>query len=415
MYSTGLATSRDTWCYAFNIGTLKRNVKTLIDTFKSAMQTFWSQKEVAMQTPNRDDVIDFLKENKQFQDVRIISWGTDLHDSLRRRNEIRYSKSFLRISLYRPFSKTHCCFDRKLNNRVYQLPKMFPTAGHDNVGIVLTAPASHFDFTPLATNLLPNLHTLDTGQFFPRWTWEPVEVPAGTLDFGSATTSEANPGTEGEILDGYRRVDNITDEILSIFRNALGGDISKDDIFYFVYGQLHDPNYREAYAADLKKMLPHVETPSSRERFDQLTEAGRTLTDLHVNYEDVDPYPVNVQVKKSADPDDRETWRVTKMKWAKKKDPETGKNVNDTTTIIYNPKVTVTGIPEEAERYLLGSRSALGWIIDRYQVKKDKSSGTVNDPNDWCDEVDNPRYIVDLIAKVTRVAVETARITDSLR
>ncbi|WP_282441207.1 type ISP restriction/modification enzyme [Corynebacterium pygosceleis] len=156
-------------------------------------------------------------------------------------------------------------------------------------------------------------------------------------------------------------------------------------------------------------------TPSPRERFDQLTEAGRTLMDLHVNYEDVDPYPVNVQVKKSADPDDRETWRVTKMKWAKKKDPETGKNVNDTTTIIYSPKVTVSGISEEAERYLLGSRSALGWIIDRYQVKKDKASGIVNDPNDWCDEVANPRYIVDLIAKVTRVAVETVRITDSLR
>ena len=292
---------------------------------------------------------------------------------------------------------------------------MFPTAEHDNVGIVLTAPASHFDFTPLATNLLPNLHTLDTGQFFPRWTWEPAEAPAGTLDFGADTTLEAKTGTEGEILDGYRRVDNITDEILSIYRDALGGDISKDNIFYFVYGQLHDPNYRETYAADLKKMLPHVETPSSRERFDQLTEAGRMLMDLHVNYEDVDPYPVDVQVKKSADPDDRETWRVTKMKWVKKKGPETGKNVNDTTTIIYSPKVTVSDILEEAERYLLGSRSALGWIIDRYQVKKDKASGIVNDPNDWCDEVGNPRYIVDLIAKVTRVAVETVRITDSLR
>ncbi|WP_421020468.1 type ISP restriction/modification enzyme, partial [Klebsiella pneumoniae] len=76
-----------------------------------------------------------------------------------------------------------------------------------------------------------------------------------------------------------------------------------------------------------------------------------------------------------ADPADRETWRVTKLKWAKKKDPETGKNVDDHTKLIYNPTVTITGIPEDAERYMLGSRSALAWIIDRYQVKTDKASG----------------------------------------
>lgn len=134
--------------------------------------------------------------------------------------------------------------------------------------------------------------------------------------------------------------------------------------------------------------------------------------DLHVNYENLEPWPLDIQVK--GDPDDRETWRVIKPKWKKKKDLETGKNVNDTTTMIYNKFVTITGIPEEAEEYQLGSRSALGWIIDRYQVKKDKASGIVNDPNDWADEVGNPRYIVDLVGKVTRVAMETNRIVRGL-
>jgi hypothetical protein len=111
---------------------------------------------------------------------------------------------------------------------------------------------------------------------------------------------------------------------------------------------------------------------------------------------------------------DRETWRVQKMKWAKRKDPETGKNVNDVTKLIYNKQVTIAGIPVEADEYMLGSRSAVAWLIDRYQVKKDKASGIVNDPNDWADEVGNPRYIVDLIGKVTRVAMETVRIVDDL-
>ena len=161
-------------------------------------------------------------------------------------------------------------------------------------------------------------------------------------------------------------------------------------------------------------MLPHIPTPETRARFEQLATAGRTLSDLHIGYEDVDPYPVDVQLKPGADPSDRETWRVSKLKWAKKKDPETGKSINDVTKLIYNPKVTITGIPEEAERYMLGSRSALAWIIDRYQVKTDKASGIVNDPNDWCDEHDDPQYIVDLIAKVTTVAVETMKIVDGL-
>lgn len=191
---------------------------------------------------------------------------------------------------------------------------------------------------------------------------------------------------------------------------AVGGSdrrisVAKDDIFYSVYGQLHDPQYRTKYAADLKKMLPHIPTPETKVRCDQLTDAGRQLADLHVKYETVEPYPLDVQLKPGTDPSDRETWRVKKMKWRSK---------TDHSAIIYNGKVTIEGIPAEAERYLLGSRSALGWIIDRYHVSTDKASGIVNDPNDWCDEHNDPTYIVDLIKRITTVSVETIKIVDSL-
>ena len=220
-------------------------------------------------------------------------------------------------------------------------------------------------------------------------------------------------GQVGEVVAGYVRKDNITDEIKALYRDALGEDVTGDDIFHFVYGKLHDPHYRETYAADLKKMLPHIETPSSRAEFDKFAAAGQKLMDLHVGYENVKPWPLDVQVK--GDETDRETWRIAKMRWPKRRDPETGKNVNDVTKLIYNKQVTIAGIPAEADEYMLGSRSAIGWLIDRYQVKKDKASGIVNDPNDWADEVGNPRYIVDLIAKVTRVAVDSVRIVESIR
>lgn len=105
---------------------------------------------------------------------------------------------------------------------------------------------------------------------------------------------------------------------------------------------------------------------------------------------------------------------MSKMKWSKKKDPETGKNVDDRTTLVYGPQVTITGIPEEAERYMLGSRSASAWIIDRYRVKADKASGIENDLNDWCEEHEDLAYIVELIKRVTNVAVETMKVVDSL-
>lgn len=236
------------------------------------------------------------------------------------------------------------------------------------------------------------------GQFFPRWTYEKAESPYDELDFTSVDNTDIDE-------HGYRRVDNITDGILKLCRDAVGNQVTKDDIFYYVYGLLHDPAYRERYAADLKKMLPHIPTPETRERFERFTDAGRRLAELHVGYESVKPYPLDVQLKPGVGATDRETWRVQKMKWHSKQDHS---------SIVYNTKVTIQGIPEEAERYMLGSRSALGWIIDRYQVTTDKASGIVNDPNDWCDEHDDPTYIVDLIKKVTTVSVETMKIVDSL-
>jgi predicted helicase len=123
-------------------------------------------------------------------------------------------------------------------------------------------------------------------------------------------------------------------------------------------------------------MLPHIATPLTPELFEQFTDAGRRLADLHRNYECVEPYPLDVELTPGADPNDRETWRVEKMRW---------KSRIDHSVIVYNAKVTICAIPEKAECYTLGSRSALDWIIDQYQTHTDTASGIVNDPNDWCE------------------------------
>lgn len=132
---------------------------------------------------------------------------------------------------------------------------------------------------------------------------------------------------------------------------------------------------------------------------------GRQLAALHVNYTAAQPYPLDVQLKPGTDPEARETWRVEKMRWGSKADKS---------AILYNSRVTIAGIPDAAHDYLLGSRTALEWVIDRYQVKTDKASGIVNDPNAWCDEYDDPTYIVELIKRVTTVSVRTVDLISQL-
>ncbi|MBN7551206.1 DEAD/DEAH box helicase, partial [Mycobacteroides abscessus subsp. abscessus] len=402
-HSLGLGTNRDVWCYNFSRLAVASNVRRMIDFYDSQVDGYAAWCDEHHVIDRKAAIDEFIN-----ADPRKISWGGTLKVDAASGKRIYFDDSSIVFGRYRPFHTQFVYFQRDLNHRVYRMPMIFPTPRHHNLGFYIVGTGAIKPFAATMTDSVPdlNFYGSEGGQFFPRWTYQKVESNDGTLDLdaGKAEVDEY----------GYCRIDNITDGILALYREAIGDRVTKDDIFFYVYGLLHDPTYRSTYAPDLKKMLPHIPTPETLERFEQLASAGRDLSDLHVGYEDVAPYPIDVQLKPGADPADRETWRVTKLKWAKKKDPETGKNVDDHTKLIYNPTVTITGIPEDAERYMLGSRSALAWIIDRYQVKTDKASGIKNDPNDWCDERDDPRYIVDLIAKVTTVAVETMKIVDGL-
>jgi predicted helicase len=273
----------------------------------------------------------------------------------------------------------------------------FPTPRQGNVGFYVVGMSSAVPFSTLMLADLPNFHVTgagSAGQFFPRWTYETA------AEGGQASLLEPSSDVDEW---GYRRVDNITDGILALYREKFGPQVSKNDIFFYVYGVLHSEQYRTTFAADLKRVLPRIPLAASTSDFEAFAEAGRKLSDLHVNYESVEPYPLAEQTSFVTDP--WQTYRVERMRWA---DKATKK------TLIYNGQVTLGDVPAEAHRYLLGSRSALDWLVDRYQVKTDKDSGIVNDPNDWCREHGDPRYIVDLVKRVTRVSVETMRIVDGL-
>jgi predicted helicase len=193
--------------------------------------------------------------------------------------------------------------------------------------------------------------------------------------------------------DGSNRRENITDWVLEQFRTHYSDtNISKWNIFHYIYAVLHHPQYRETYAANLKRELPRIPfTPD----FWVFVEAGKQLAQIHVHYEEQEEYLLNI-IEAPGMP---LNWRVEKMRLSK-----------DKTQIVYNDFLTLAGIPPETFEYRLGNRSALDWIIDQYQVKVDKRSGIVNNPN----RPDEPQYIVQLIGKVITVSLETMKIVKGL-
>lgn len=320
---------------------------------------------------------------------RDLSLSRSLRKHVARGTRAEFAADAIRRAAYRPFTPQWLYLDRVFTEVVSRAPQNFPTDGTPNFGIVVTSPSSHYpSFTALAVAGTPDFHVLDTGQFFPRFTFEEA-VEDDSLFAGLDDGSQRDRG----------RVDNVTDEIMVDYRATFGEQITKDEIFAYVYGVLHSPEYRERFAADLKKVLPRI---PKVERFADFAAAGRSLLDLHLNYETADPYPLT-ETRSSAAAD-----RVERIRYAKR-----GRET-DKTTLIYNAGITLSGIPDETHDYMLGSKSALDWIMERYQVKTDKASGIVNDPNDCADEQGNPRYILDLIARIVTVSVETVKIVKSL-
>ena len=282
-FSAGLKSGRDTWIYAQSKPQLLENLTRFVNTYDEARLAFelWTSRN-EITTPKEPDFNAFLREFPEFTDTAKISWNRTLKNLACKQRSIAVSENRVFNALYRPFTKQLAYFQADLNDMTYRLPSMFPSTIHSNIGFYIPAASSASrEFNAMATSLLPDLSLSGSGsgQFLPRFTWEPIDSNDGGL-FTEGNTSSSEQefsvyGKVGEELDGYRRVDNITEEIKKLYRDTLGSDISGDDIFHFVYGKLHDPEYRTKYAADLKKMLPHIETPTTRAEFDKFALAGK--------------------------------------------------------------------------------------------------------------------------------------------
>ena len=243
----------------------------------------------------------------------------------------------------------------------------------------------------MISNIIPDVNCQHSGgQCFPLRTYQEVE------------TSEDELGLHEEKA-GW--ISNVSGYALKQFRTTYKDKkISGEDIFYYVYGILHSPEYKTRFAADLTKMLPRIPLA---EDFWAFSQAGRKLAEIHLHYEDAKPYPVK-EHRDVLELKDEKLYVVEKMRFGKK-DKET-----DKTTIQYNSHITLTGIPLAAYDYVVNGKPAIEWIMDRYQFSKDKDSQIVNDPNDWAREHDDPKYILNLLKSIITVSLETMKVVNGL-
>ncbi len=394
--TNGLKTGRDSWNYNFSQIKLENNQIRVVNYYDYVRKLICAGEQ--------NDVIINLKE---------ISWDEGLINSCKKNLEINYDKNNIIEGIYRPFCKQKLYYHKPLLQRTYQMPKSFPLFATLNYLICVPGIGNTKDFEPLIANIIPDLGFNAGSQCFPLYWYEENKNKQKSLfDDGSD--------------EDYIRRDGITDWILKEVRTRYKvKSITKEMIFYYVYGLLHSKEYRERFAADLKKSLPRIPIVDDVNMFMDFYMYGKKLADLHLNYEDVAPYP-DVVVK-----GDR------KVKMETRRDPATGGFIEDTTnpddydyfrvwdkmrfkskddksTIIYNGNITIENIPAKAYEYIVNGKSAIEWIVERYAVTQDKKSLIKNDANDWGKEHHKPRYILDLLLSVINVSVQTVDIVNKL-
>lgn len=389
LYSQGLLSGRDAWIYNMDSNTLGSNMRNMIKVFNHNTQNYQGLISTKPKDhhPKVESVID--------SNSKKISWTHRLKEDVRRGKKYKFELKSIIQGLYRPFVKQWLYYDRNFNERVYQLPKLFPTPNHKNIVISVAGVGANKMFSALATQILPDYEMISKGQSFPLYWYEKCDEKIDKI--------EKNKLISSGLLDkaGFIQHCSISDWALSEFINHYNDKkINKESIFWYVYGILHSVEYKNRFASNLKKMVPRI--PLAKD-FWAFSHAGCKLGELHLNYEKITPYLLDEELKKKSPKDS--CYLVAKMVFGKK-DGKPDKSI-----IIFNDYLILRNIPLDAYDYLVNGKSAIEWIMERYQVVIDKESGLKNDPNSWSDD---PRYIINLVKRIVTVSVESVEIIKKL-
>ena len=380
-FSRGLETGRDAWVYNYSKNSLINTMRTCVDFYNSEINKL----------PSLGNSIEFVN-----KDPMKISWTSSLLTYADKKESALFQKEKICNVLYRPFQKSWAYYGEKFIHRRGQLEKFFQKHEYENLVICVSGIGVTKNFSCIISDVIPDLELIGKSQCFPLYWYNEKTEQSGSL-FDAPQ-------------DNFTRMDGISDWILREARSRYGNtkSLTKEYIFYYVYGFLHSGQYRAKFEAELKKSLPRISFPDKIEDFLKFYTAGKKLADLHLHYESVPACP-DIHIEgDSPEGDQYEFYSVQKMRFPAKGQKD---------TIIYNSRIRITEIPEKAYEYIVNGKSAIEWIMERYQVTVDDGKGgsmIKNDPNDWSREHGQPRYILDLLLSVITVSVKTVEIIKSL-
>ncbi len=385
-YLIGIGTNRDSWMCNYSASYLENNMKSMI--------AYYNQ-EIANAPQSEDDLT---------KDTTKISWTRALKRDVLKKIPHSYKVGSITKYSYRPFQTLHFYNDRSFIESPGLWYSLYPNIKDTNMQICVSGIGVTKDFSALITLGLTDLELIGKSQCFPLYWYEENK------NFQASLFDE-------EITGKYIRHDGITDWILKEVRNRYSGTkmITKENIFYYVYGILHSPIYRERFADDLKKSLPRIPIVENIEDFMRFSKIGRELAELHLNYEDC-PHCPDVRVIGDNCISDElayDYYAVDKMRFGKTKDAN-GKTINDKSIVYYNSNISITNIPIEAYDYVVNGKPAIDWIMERYAITTDKASGITNNPNDWSREHGKPRYILDLLLSIIELSLRSNDLVSQL-
>ncbi|RVZ31042.1 type ISP restriction/modification enzyme, partial [Helicobacter pylori] len=368
--SGGVTSGRDLWVLNFSPNILTQSVQTCIDTYNADLKRFNEVFREAFKQRTKGvksgELYKHLNDKEITTDKTKIAWTRDLKNKLIKNKNLQESnKDRIRLALYRPFNKQWLYWDKNLNEEQFQLPKIFPDKGAQNVVINTSSMASR-NFSCLIANEITDLHTMANTQAYPLYYYDDL-------------------GNRYNAISGYA---------LNLFRRHYkDNSITEEEIFYYIYAIFHHKGYLEKYKNSLTKEAPRI---ALSEDFKELSVLGKELGELHLNYESGEMH-TSVKYTTLMNAGMEGYYDVVQM--TKKGD-----------CIIYNQNITITKIPKKAFDYVVNGKSAIDWVIERYQKTKDKDSLIENNPNDYA----GGKYVFELLCRVIKLSEKSVDLIEKI-
>ncbi len=368
--SNGVATNRDPWVYNFSPKILKQSVQKCIDTYNADLKRFNERFREAFKQRTKgvksSDLYKQLNDKEITTDKTKIAWVQNLKTQLIKGKKLDdFSQEKISVSLYRPFNKQYFYDERELAWSFYLMKKIFPDKDAQNVVINTSSMASR-NFSCLIANEITDCQTMANNQTYPLYYYDDL-------------------GNRYNAISGYA---------LNLFRKHYGDNlIAEEEIFYYIYAILHHKGYLEKYKNSLAKEAPRV---ALSEDFKELSVLGKELGELHLNYESGEMHEsVKHNLLENAEVEGY--YDVDKM--TKKGD-----------CIIYNQNIAITKIPQKAFDYVINGKSAIDWVIERYQKTMDKDSLIENNPNDYA----GGQYVFELLCRVIKLSEKSVDLIEKI-